>query len=267
MASEPSERSSGNTVAYVVLGIVFAVLLVLGVCAGVFYFVVQRMSQAMAGAMQQAFDMQAAMQTAQGFLQEVGGGEAEAAYGMTSQAFQKRTSQKDFAALLDKHSELKAAGNSAFTNVNVVNDKATFTAAISGTEGSVDWKLRLVKEDNRWVVDQFQRAGDNRTEADAARKVADDFLQEIGAGKYDAAFARMSEGYRTGHKAADLRALADANPGLKGFKSQTVKKGEADDETAMFTGSLSGPGGAVSCTIKLVKGDDDAWKVESITVP
>src|SRR5262249_57314272 len=122
------------------------------------YLGARAFSQVMATAMQQVTEMQASLQLAQGFLDDVSNGRLDQAYAETSKAFQGRLTREQFGALVEKHPALKG-GSWAPQPSTMTPTAATFTATATGPNGTITVTLHTVKEGTQWKVDRFSPGG------------------------------------------------------------------------------------------------------------
>jgi flagellar basal body-associated protein FliL len=274
MSGEPRDNSGNKTVLVVSIvgGIILVVVLA---CGGMAYLVVLGMrgfSQAMSSFGQQFAEMQNAMATAETFLDDFAQGQLDEAYAQTTKAYQQRVNREQFQALLDKHPAFKKATHDPLQPNNFNTATFRLTTTVTNPDGvSATCTLQLKKEDEQWKVDRFSIADEGEGQAgkgkQGANQAAKDFLDDVGAGRLDAAYARTSDDYKENTTREAFGALVAKHAGLKGFTSQNFRAVNVGPEQTTFTAQLAGPNGSVSCTVQLVPDDDGAWKVDRFSVP
>jgi FHA domain len=89
-------------------------------------------------------------------------------------------------------------------------------------------------------------------------------ITEIKGGNMDAAYGRMTEGYRQSHTSADFAAFVARHPGLKENRDSTFTTRNVQNDRAHLEGVLMAASGTKeSVTYELVKEGAD-WKIEDI---
>lgn len=155
MSTEP-QQSGMATRTKVIITIVAAVLLVaLGTCGVIAYFMIQAISQSFSSVMQMAQEIQFTDAVAKGFVDNLAAGQADAAYELTTKGFQKRQTLEEFKKLLEKHPEFKDSLRTSAEPTTMGPPKFTFRITMKGPKGEVTSTLHLLKEDARWKVDEF----------------------------------------------------------------------------------------------------------------
>jgi hypothetical protein len=149
--------SSGTSTVLIVLGVIGGIVLLLALACGVgMYFVFRAASVAMTGAMQMVADLSDAQFVAQGFVNDLGAGRIDQAYSATSQGYQARQTKDQLKALVDKNPALKNSNATAFiTNQAPGATRMNAQVTATGTAGSVNCTVQLIKEDGQWKVDGF----------------------------------------------------------------------------------------------------------------
>lgn len=88
-------------------------------------------------------------------------------------------------------------------------------------------------------------------------------IADIKAGRMDAAYQRMSDGYRQSHTSADFAAFVSRHPGLKENSDSTFTSRNTQNDKAHIGGYLMAVSGAKeTVAYDLVKSGD--WKIEDI---
>jgi predicted PurR-regulated permease PerM len=156
MSSYPEEqRSSSNKTVIIVVSIVAgAILLIVGLCAGFGYMIVQMIKPAVAQMTKIVEDMQAVIMVGQQFLNHLTADQPDAAYELTSDKYKKAKSLKEFKDMLAKHA---AIVNSSVSQLNPQpgGNSTMMPFTLTGPKGTVSGTLHLVKEGEQWKVDQI----------------------------------------------------------------------------------------------------------------
>jgi hypothetical protein len=155
--AQPEKSSSNKTVIIVVSIVAGAILLIVAVCGGLGYLVLNAVRPMMTQVQQIIQDAQVSMETAQTFLSYVSQGQLDRAYELTSDQFKKTMSAKEFKEFVAKHPEVN---NSVSTVRNAGQGGPPMTQVaipftFTGPKGQVNGTLRLIKESDTWKVDQF----------------------------------------------------------------------------------------------------------------
>lgn len=82
----------------------------------------------------------------------VRGGQVDAAYQETSQAFKSGTDRQEFQAFVEQNQALYTATDLSFTSRNVQNQTATLSGTAKGPQGEVAIGFVLVHENDAWRV-------------------------------------------------------------------------------------------------------------------
>jgi hypothetical protein len=98
--------------------------------------------------------------------------------------------------------------------------------------------------------------------------VAEEFLDEIGAGHLDSAYEELTtRGFRTRQTLQQFRAFVDQHPGLK---KPRVVDGNPESSTpirvTVKATVIPQKGPPIQATVQMVK-EDDEWKVDRLTIP
>jgi hypothetical protein len=102
------------------------------------------------------------------------------------------------------------------------------------------------------------------TALEGPKKVINAQLQEIKAGKGDAAYAHLSESYRARLSREDFDALVAAHPAMRDNKESTFSIQNIQNESAHYEGSLTATSGEKEgVTYELTK-ENGEWKITSI---
>jgi hypothetical protein len=270
MSSDDRANSSNKTVIIVVSIVGIVVLLVIVACGGLAYMAIQGFSQAVSTMMQQFGDIQASMELAQSFVNDLSAGQVDEAYDRTSKGFQGRLSREQFKALVDKYPQFQNSTNvlNPPNNMAPGMTAATFTATVSGTKGSVLITVHVLKEGEQWKVDRFTPAAadDAKVDAGAAEKVARKFLKDLADGKVAEAYAGTTQDYQDKTTVDELRGLVAKQPNFQKATKQSFKTVNQTPEQAVFTATVSSPRGSVTCTVRLSH-DEAGWKVDGFSVP
>jgi hypothetical protein len=97
--------------------------------------------------------------TAKSFLEDVGAGRIDNAYGRTSASFRMQHSPEQFRSLLDKYPVLKTSTTRNMNGYEVVptwtRGTAEYNATLLQAKESLPVRLRLVTEEAVWKVDEL----------------------------------------------------------------------------------------------------------------
>jgi hypothetical protein len=97
-------------------------------------------------------------------LSAIKSGNIEAAYGMTSSAFQKETSIENFKSYVEKYPILKNYKSVSFSERKFENSMGYISGVIEDTDGSkLKIEYQLIKEDGKWKI-QGMRLSTLKTE-------------------------------------------------------------------------------------------------------
>jgi hypothetical protein len=91
-------------------------------------------------------------------------------------------------------------------------------------------------------------------------------IEDVKKGDMDAAYARMSEGYRSSNSREDFVALVEAHPSLRQNTDSTFSSRNVSNDTGTIGGTLTGGGTTERVTYTLVK-EAGAWKISGIEFP
>jgi hypothetical protein len=170
MTSESRSDSSGNTV-LIVLGVIFGVILLVGLaCVGLVYLTVRTVSNAAGGMMatmaQMMEDMQKADEAATGFLNDLAADRPDQAYAGTSPAFKQRQTLEQFKDFVGKNPALKRGafgqhnptqaqpGGRYTILVQLGNPPNPNNPGLPNNPGMSTCTIQVVKgEDGQWRVD------------------------------------------------------------------------------------------------------------------
>lgn len=160
MAYADEPQPSSNKTVLMVLGILGGIfLLVVLICAGVVVFVISAMKPAIEQGMQMAQTLAQGMEAGRTFLEELRKDRLDAAYSMTTEAYQKRVSRQQFEELLAAHPELKQGGPIQAEDLRFTGSTPTtprFICTITPSEGKpLDVHLTLVREGEVMRIDNF----------------------------------------------------------------------------------------------------------------
>ena len=90
-------------------------------------------------------------------IQAINAGNYEDAYRHFSQDFKKDTSYQNFRSDLEEFSSLLPSQDSTFSNIKIVNDKATVEGTLTGRDGSIfPVAYALIKERGVWKISTYQ---------------------------------------------------------------------------------------------------------------
>jgi hypothetical protein len=90
-------------------------------------------------------------------------------------------------------------------------------------------------------------------------------LADIKAGRTDAAYARLSDEYRSRITQGDFEAFVSRTPALKDATDSTFTSRSVESNKAKLGGVLSTPGGSAAVAYELVK-EGGSWKITSMKV-
>ena len=96
-----------------------------------------------------------AKQAARKFFEDIAADKLDVAYSRTSDDYRQKFSPEQFKALVGKHAGFKQLNKQNLTPINVGAEQASFTATLTGPNGSVKCTVQLVQEDEDWKVDRF----------------------------------------------------------------------------------------------------------------
>jgi hypothetical protein len=99
------------------------------------------------------------------------------------------------------------------------------------------------------------------TEMQASQTLAQSFLDDVGNGRLDEAYAETSQGFRQRTTREQFGALVEKYPALKGASGMPQPSSAMTPTAATFTVALSGPNGSVTVTVHTVK-EGTQWKVD-----
>ena len=104
----------------------------------------------------------------------------------------------------------------------------------------------------------------------AVQASADAFLDDIVAGRIDAAYARTSTNFRATHNADQFQGLVDQYPALRAHTSRSYAFLNVSQQLGGPVGTVRmtilSSNSSLSFTLVFVQ-DEDEWKVDRLTVP
>jgi hypothetical protein len=117
----------------------------------------QRVGHDVNQGLQQAAEALQSIAVLMEFQQDLAAGKPEAAYGLTTDAFQKRQTLEQFKKFVADHPELGGPGVSfAADGEGQTNASGTVRLTTTNAAGrQVSFKLRLVKDKGQWKVDDI----------------------------------------------------------------------------------------------------------------
>ena len=90
-------------------------------------------------------------------IQAINAGNYEVAYRHFSQDFKEDISYRSFRSDLEEFSSLLPSVDSSFSNVRIVNDKATVEGTLTGRDGAIfPVAYELIKEKGIWKISMYQ---------------------------------------------------------------------------------------------------------------
>ncbi len=102
----------------------------------------------------------------------------------------------------------------------------------------------------------------------AAMVVSQKFVDDLGGGRVDEAYAETSADYQAKTTKEALKALVDKTPALKKYASHFVTNQNVTPNRCTFTCVVNGQDGSTTnCTVAVVKENDGKWKVDRFTIP
>jgi hypothetical protein len=138
------------------------VLLLFALCLGIGALAVrqavlfgQRIGQDVNRGLQQAAEALQSIAVFVQFRQDLADGKPEAAYGLTTDGFQKRWTLEQFKKFVADHPELADPGASLTTDDQTDTSGAIRLTATTAAGRPVSFKLRLVKDKGQWKVDEI----------------------------------------------------------------------------------------------------------------
>jgi hypothetical protein len=148
--------SSTNVVLIVVGSIVGVLLLVILVCGGLMFFMVNKAFKDMGPQIQAQADLMGASGVAQEFLNSLNLGQVEAAYGSTTAGFQARQTLPQFQAFVAKNPLLTKFNDIQPQDPPINNApgarQMTFHYTLTG-KGATSVTVLVVKEGDDWKID------------------------------------------------------------------------------------------------------------------
>src|SRR5262245_33023721 len=170
----PPSSSSGVKIVAIIFGFFLVIVLI---CGGLVYYMVysarktvdrmqddlQKMAQEHQ-AKEANSDRGKAQRAADQFIQEVKGNRIDAAYRMTSAAYQKRVTPEDFRALVTQSRDVLLRAMPFMPDVFAPDTGPTyvFNQKLAGPRGFSDISVTVIKEGGEWKVDQFRVDRDQR---------------------------------------------------------------------------------------------------------
>jgi hypothetical protein len=103
-------------------------------------------------------------------------------------------------------------------------------------------------------------------EGPGARAQARAFLEDLGAGRAEAALGKTTEDFRQHWNVETLRQMADLTPGLKDHNVTNFAEELNDQGRMILQGFVTGPNGRAEFRLQLVREDGD-WKIDRIHFP
>jgi hypothetical protein len=155
MSAEPEPSKSSNK-ALIIVGIAAGVIVVVVlVCGGIAYLGIQAFSKVASSAMEMVQDLQSAQSAGEQFLADIAANRLDVAYEATTTTYQKGRSLEEFRKLIDQSPALKEHTSRTIQGVNATPPKITLHVTLNGPERSSTCTLQLIKEGDKWKVDQF----------------------------------------------------------------------------------------------------------------
>ena len=176
MSYGEGRESSGGSTVIIVLAIIGGIILGIAlICGGIAYFAIQKVAPAINAAIEMTQDVQRSVAVAKAFVEDIQSNRLDAAYGMTTEAFQSRMSRKQFEELIANYPELQDASvvrkeslrpdmpNQRPANPNVPAipsfQTMTYLCPFESSEGKeMELSVTVTKEGDGFKVDQFKVA-------------------------------------------------------------------------------------------------------------
>jgi hypothetical protein len=158
MSTDPESSKSSNTTLIIVLVVAVVLVVLIGMCGGLVYLgtrVISQISQVSSSAMQMMQDIGMAQTTADDFLADIKDGRLDGAYERTTESFRKGKSLEEFQKWIDHNPALRSYTSRAGSPTTVTPGLVTLQTTLAGENGTVQCTVRVVKEGEKWKVDQF----------------------------------------------------------------------------------------------------------------
>jgi hypothetical protein len=149
-------RDNSTKVVLIVVGSVVGVLtLLLVACAGVAFVYFHKAGNAFFPQVQAEGEMMLVDGAAQQFLNELGGGLIEQAYGSTTAGFRARQTLPQFKKFVERHPLLTKFNDAQHDQVNIPPgaQQLTLKYKLTGDGGPLGVTVQLVKQGDDWKVD------------------------------------------------------------------------------------------------------------------
>src|SRR5262245_45755748 len=104
------------------------------------------------------------------------------------------------------------------------------------------------------------------TDMQLSQTTAQTFLNDLAAGRIESAYAQTTKAYQARQSLEQFRDLIEKNPALQKQTSSMVNPTQMNPGLCTFTATVSGPAGAVSCTIHVIK-EGEQWKIDRFSIP
>jgi hypothetical protein len=118
----------------------------------------------------------------------------------------------------------------------------------------------------RYAQGKFADVQREMMQGPGARAQARAFLDDLGAGRTEAAFGKTTKDFQQHWDVETLRRMADVTPALKGHTAATFEEELTDQGRSIFQGFVTGPNGRAEFRLELVR-EDGNWKIDRIHFP
>jgi hypothetical protein len=149
-------HDNSSKVTLIVVGsVVGGLLLLLLACGGLVFYGVHRAGQTLGPQLQAQFELQMADGAVQGFLNDLGGGQVDAAYDSTTPAFRAKQTLPQFKKFVERNPLLKKFTTAEHAPVNNAPGarQLTLNYTLNGEGGPLTMTVQVVKEGEEWKVD------------------------------------------------------------------------------------------------------------------
>jgi hypothetical protein len=176
MSYGEGRESSGGSTVIIVLAIIGGIILGIAlICGGIAYFAIQKAAPMINAFAEMTQDVQRSIAAAKAFVEDIQSNRLDAAYGMTTEAFQSRMSRKQFEELIAKYPELQDPSvvrkeslrpdlpnhRPADPNVPAIPSfqTVTYLCPFESSDGKeMELSVTVTKEGQAFKVDQFKVA-------------------------------------------------------------------------------------------------------------
>lgn len=126
----------------------------------------------------------------------------------------------------------------------------------------------LVRGFTQAMSTMMQQVQEMQANAEQSQLVAQNFLDDVAAGRLKEAYEGTTQAYQKRQKFEEFQAFVDKNPPLKKSTVQLFANAPQSPGMTVFSyqATVNGPSGPLSCTLQVLK-EGNQWKVERFTIP